>query len=165
MNPALDSKVQNAVRPDASWTMLLHVGAKEVFQIMLQSELTDLPNATELSPAGDVTAMVGLAGALCGVMTIRCGEKTAERITGRMLGSVGPVNPSDVPDAIAEVCNMVAGNFKSKITQLAEHCMLSVPTVIRGDDYEMVTVSDGDQIAVAMAYEGAPIWFCLAVHS
>jgi chemotaxis protein CheX len=165
MNPALDSKVQNAVRPDASWMMLLQVGAKEVFQIMLQSELSDLPNAAEVTPAGDVTAMVGLAGALCGVMTIRCEERTAEKIAGRMLGSVGPVSPSDVPDAIAEVCNMVAGNFKSKITQLAENCMLSVPTVIRGDDYEMVTMSDGDQIKVGMTYESAPIWFCLAVHS
>jgi len=165
MNPALDSKVQNVVRPDASWTMLLQVGAKEVFQIMLQSELSDLPNAAEVTPAGDVTAMVGLAGALCGVMTIRCEERTAEKIAGRMLGSVGPVSPSDVPDAIAEVCNMVAGNFKSKITQLAENCMLSVPTVIRGDDYEMVTISDGDQIKVGMTYESAPSWFCLAVHS
>jgi chemotaxis protein CheX len=109
--------------------------------------------------------MVGLAGTLCGVMSIRCDERTAKKITGRMLGSVGAVDPKDVPDAIAEICNMVAGNFKSKITQLAEHCMLSVPTVIRGNDYEMVTMSDGDQIQVGMTYEGAPIWFCLAVHS
>ena len=165
MNPALDSKVQNAVRPDSSWASLLQVGAKEVFQIMLQSELGALPNVNELTVSGDVTAMVGLAGALCGVMSIRCDERTAEKIAGRMLGSVGAVDPKDVPDAIAEICNMVAGNFKSKITQLAEHCMLSVPTVIRGDDYEMVTVSDGDQITVGMAYDAAPVWFCLAVHS
>jgi chemotaxis protein CheX len=165
MNPALDSKVQTAVRPDSSWLLLLQVGAKEVFQIMLQTELASLPNAEGLTPTGDVTAMVGLAGALCGVMTIRCDSKTAEKMTGRMLGSVGPVDPKDVPDAIAEICNMVAGNFKSKITLLAEHCMLSVPTVIRGDDYEMVTMSDGDQITVGMTYEAAPIWFCLAVHS
>jgi chemotaxis protein CheX len=165
MNPALDSKVQNAVRPDSSWVSLLQVGAKEVFQIMLQTELGNLLNAEEQTPAGDVTAMVGLAGALCGVMTIRCGSKTAEKMAGRMLGSVGAVDPKDVPDAIAEICNMVAGNFKSKITLLAEHCMLSVPTVIRGDDYEMVTMSDGDQITIGMTYEGAPIWFCLAVHS
>jgi CheY-specific phosphatase CheX len=165
MNPALDSKVQNAVRPDSSWGLILQVGAKEVFQIMLQAELGPLPNVEELTVSGDVTAMVGLAGALCGVMSIRCDERTAEKIAGRMLGSVGAVDPKDVPDAIAEVCNMVAGNFKSKITQLAEHCMLSVPTVIRGNDYEMVTVSDGDQITVGLAFDAAPIWFCLAVHS
>jgi CheY-specific phosphatase CheX len=165
MNPALDSKLQNSVRPDSSWVALFQVAAKEVFQIMLQAELGNLANVEELTVSGDVTAMVGLAGALCGVMSIRCDSKTAEKIAGRMLGSVGAVDPKDVPDAIAEICNMVAGNFKSKITQLAENCMLSVPTVIRGDDYEMVTVSDGDQIRVGMSFDAAPIWFCLAVHS
>jgi len=164
MNPALDTRVQATVRPDASWMSLLQVGAREVFQIMLQSELTDLPNVEGLTPSGNVTAMVGMAGALCGVMSIQCDSRTAERIAGRMLGSVGAVDPKDVPDAVAELCNMVAGNFKSKITQLAEHCLLSVPTVIRGDDYELVTVADGDQIVVGMAYESAPIWFCLAIH-
>jgi chemotaxis protein CheX len=165
MNPALESKAQNSVRPDSNWVSLLQVGAKEVFQIMLQTELADVPKAEELTIKGDVTAMVGLAGALCGVMSIRLDRRTAEKIAGRMLGSVGKVNPNDVPDAIAEVCNMVAGNFKSKITQLAENCMLSVPTVIRGEDYEMVTVSNGDQINVVLACDGVPIWFCLAVHS
>jgi chemotaxis protein CheX len=165
MNPALDSKVQNVVRPDANWKSLLEVGAKEVFQIMLQADLENLRNADELTVSGDVTAMVGLAGALCGVMSIRCESRTAEKIAGRMLGSVGDLNPSDVPDAIAEICNMVAGNFKSKIAQLAEHCMLSVPTVIRGNDYELVTISDGDQVTVGLAYDATPIWFCLAIHS
>lgn len=165
MNPALDSKVQNTVRPDSTWTPLLLLGAKEVFQIMLQTELEELPHVHELTVSGDVTSMVGLAGALCGVMSIRCDSRTAEKIAGRMLGSVGHVDPKDVPDAIAEICNMVAGNFKSKITQLAEHCMLSVPTVIRGEDYEMIAVSDGDQITVGLSYDSAPIWFCLAIHS
>jgi chemotaxis protein CheX len=164
MNPALDSRTHNSVRPDASWPMLLEVGAKEVFQIMLQTELKNLPHVEELSVTGDVTAMVGLAGALCGVMTIRCDTHTAEKMAGRMLGSVGLVSPNDIPDAIAEVCNMVAGNFKSKITQLAENCMLSVPTVIRGHDYEMVTIADGDHIAIGLSYDSEPIWFCLAVH-
>jgi hypothetical protein len=36
MNPALDSKVQSGVRPDASWSSLMQVGAREVFEIMLE---------------------------------------------------------------------------------------------------------------------------------
>jgi chemotaxis protein CheX len=165
MNPALGQRVQNSIRPDSSWALLLEVGAKEVFQIMLQSELKNLPHAEDQPVSGDVTAMIGLAGALCGVMTIRCDSRTAEKMAGRMLGSVGPVNPNDMPDAIAEICNMVAGNFKSKINQLAENCLLSVPTVIRGHDYEMVTVADGEHILIGLSYDSAPVWFCLAVHS
>lgn len=165
MNPALDSKIQASVRPDATWGSLLELATKEVFQIMLQSDLNTMPSSFEDVAAGDTTAMVGLAGSLCGVLSIRCDSRTAESIAGRMLGSVGSVAPSDVADAIAEICNMVAGNFKGKISLLADHCMLSVPTVIRGDDYEMVAIADGEQIAASFGYENGVIWVCLAVHS
>ena len=165
MNPALDSRIQNSVHPDASWEPLLECAVKEVFQIMLQTDLITVPKTADQVSAGDTTAMVGLAGAMCGVLTIRCNSKTAESVAGRMLGSVGNVSPSEIPDALAEICNMVAGNFKSKITRLADNCMLSVPTVIRGDDYEMVTIADGESISVTVEYENAPIYANLAVHS
>lgn len=165
MNPALDSNIQTQVRPDATWGTLLDCATKEVFQIMLQTDLTTVSVPEGDVATGDTTAMVGLAGALCGVLSIRCSSRTAESIAGRMLGSVGAVDPSEVPDAIAEICNMVAGNFKAKITRLADHCLLSVPTVIRGEDYEMVTIADGEQIVVCLGHEGERIWVCLAVHS
>jgi chemotaxis protein CheX len=164
MNPALD-KVQAQVRPDATWVSLLELATKEVFQIMLQSDINAMPKTTEGVPFGDTTAMVGLAGSLCGVLSIRCDSKSAGSIASRMLGSVGPVDPHDVADAIAEICNMVAGNFKGKITRLADSCMLSVPTVIRGDDYEMLTIADGEQISTSFSYETGLLWVCLAVHS
>jgi len=164
MNSALDSKNQNTVRPDEFWGALLDCATKEVFQLMVQTELTTLTGTIEGTPAGDTTAMVGLAGALCGVLSIRCDARTAESIAGRMLGSVGTVNPDEVPDALAEICNMVAGNFKSKITRLADNCMLSVPMVIRGEDYEMVAIADGEQIVVCLGYEATHIWIAIAVH-
>jgi chemotaxis protein CheX len=132
---------------------------------MLQSDLNTMPKSLEDVASGDTTAMVGLAGSLCGVLSIRCDSRTAGSIAGRMLGSVGSVAPSEVADAITEICNMVAGNFKGKISLLANHCMLSVPMVIRGDDYEMVTIADGEQIAASFGYENSLIWVCLAVHS
>jgi chemotaxis protein CheX len=165
MNPTLGSKIAASVSPDSTWEPLLELATKEVFQIMLQSDLNTMPKSSEDVAFGDTTAMVGLAGALCGVLSIRCDSRTAESIAGRMLGSVGSVAASEVPDAIAEICNMVAGNFKGKITRLADNCMLSVPTVIRGDDYEMLTIADGEQITASFGYENGIIWVCLAVHS
>ena len=165
MKPMLDARARNGVRPDSTWTGIMDCAVKEVFQIMLQTDLTSMPGSGDGAPVGDTTAMVGMAGALCGVLTIRCTSHTAESITARMLGSSGPVKPSDVTDAIAEICNMVAGNFKGKITALADRCMLSVPTVIRGDDYEMVSIADGEQLSLCYAYGGSPVWICLAVNS
>jgi chemotaxis protein CheX len=166
MNPALHAKVPTAVRPDATWESLLDLATKEVFQIMVQSDLDSIPKSTTELPDGDTTAMVGLAGSLCGVLSIRCDSRTAENIAGRMLGSVGAVSPTELADAIAEICNMVAGNFKGKITRLADNCLLSVPTVIRGEDYEMLTIADGEQISASFNYENSGVvWVCLAVHS
>ena len=164
MNTMLDAKTRRAARPDATWPALLDCAAKEVFKIMVQADITTMLKSEDGTPTGDTTAMVGLAGALCGVLSIRCTSQTAGSIARIMLGSTGAVNSHEVTDAIAEICNMVAGNFKSKIAMLAEHCLLSVPTVIRGDDYEMVTIANGEHIALCLEYDGKPIWICLAAH-
>jgi len=108
-----------------NWISLLEVAAQEVFELMLGCQLI-APASTEETRL-DVTAMVGLAGQLCGVLSVRCAGKAAALMTSKMLGvaleKVGP----DVADALGEVCNMVAGNFKNKIVGLAESCMLSPP--------------------------------------
>ena len=101
------------------------------------SELTK-PDS-ESTARFDVTAMVGLAGKLSGMVSIRCQEKAAALMASRMLGleldKVGP----DISDALGEVCNMVAGNFKNKIAGLGDGCMLSPPSVITGEDYMVHT--------------------------
>ena len=57
----------------------------------------------------------------------------ASKMLGVDLDKVG----AEMSDALGEVCNMVAGNFKNKIAGLAEGCMLSPPTVITGNDYSL----------------------------
>jgi hypothetical protein len=60
---------------------------------------------------------------------------------------------------------MVAGNFKSKVTTLADHCMLSVPTVIWGEDYVLQTVLPHEGFEVVLSFEGDPLWFTLVIHT
>jgi chemotaxis protein CheX len=108
-----------------NWTPLLDTAVKKVFELMLGSELTQAGIAEPTNM--QITAMVGLAGQLCGVLSVRCSEKSAALMTSRMLGvgldKVGP----EVADALGEICNMIAGNFKHKVAGLAEGCMLSPP--------------------------------------
>ncbi len=103
--------------------------------------------------------MVGLAGQLCGVFSVRCDGKAAALITSKMLGvAVDKVGP-EVADAIGEVCNMVAGNFKNKISGLAEGCMLSPPTVITGSDYTMRSLADSPALDVRLLLKAYPLSF------
>jgi chemotaxis protein CheX len=123
-----------------------------------------VPTASEEKPL-DVTAMVGLAGQLCGVLSVRCTGKAAAMMASKMLGmdldKVGP----EISDALGEVCNMVAGNFKNKVSGLSEGCMLSPPTVITGNDYSLHSIADSPGLEVRLLFEGMSVNISLQIHS
>lgn len=146
-----------------NWVPMLTVAVQEVFELMLGCKLT----ALEAQPEDllDITAMVGLAGQLCGVMSIRCSTKSSAIMASKMLGvepdKVGP----EMCDAFGEICNMVAGNFKNKIAGLGDGCMLSVPTVITGNDYCLHSMADSPAVEVRMLFENMPVVISLQIHS
>jgi len=82
----------------------------------------------------------------------------------RMLG----VQPGEIGregcDAFGEICNMIAGNFKNKISGLGNGCMLSVPTIISGDHYNVHPGSGTEAIEVTLLFEGTPISISLQLH-
>jgi chemotaxis protein CheX len=156
------STTQTQVRPDASWKVVLECAATEVFEIMAGGKAEPW-SSPEDAPKGELTAMVGLAGALCGILTVRCTRKVAEDLAMRMTGGTTVTNGM-LGDTMGEICNMVAGNFKGKFTNLADHCMLSVPTVISGEDYVMYPVDAGESFLVGLKWASSPVWVCLTVH-
>jgi len=145
-----------------NWAALLELATREVFELMLACQLT-VPASADESPL-DVTAMVGLAGQLCGVLSVRCSGKAAAFMTSKMLGVPLDKVGSEVTDALGEVCNMVAGNFKNKIPGLAEGCMLSPPTVITGSDYTLRSQADSPALQIRLLLEGMLIVISLQVH-
>jgi chemotaxis protein CheX len=154
--PAADAIHEN-------WIPLLEMATREVFELMLSSQLA-VP-ATAEEPAPEVTAMVGLAGQLCGVLSVRCDAKAAALIASKMLGvppdKVGP----DVSDALGEICNIVAGNFKNKIAGMAEGCILSPPTVVTGSDYTLHTQPYSPVLEVRLLFESMPIVVSLLIKN
>ena len=144
------------------WLPTLQLSAQEVFDLMLGSTLEVPPQA----PSGEgleITSMVGLAGQLCGVMSLRCSAKSAARMASCMLGIDADGASQEVWDAVGEVCNMVAGNFKNKIDGMGDGCMLSVPTVIAGADYSLYSMA-ADAIHTILLFEGEPLVLSLELH-
>jgi len=146
-----------------TWIPILELAIREVFELMLGSKL-DLPGDESRQQPG-ITAMVGLAGQVCGVMSIKCDTKAASRMASKMLGSEPDEKSADLQDAFGEICNMVAGNFKNKITGMSDKCMLSVPTVVTGSDYSLRSLSDSDSIEVTMLFERLPFTVSLEIQS
>ena len=100
--------------------------------------------------------MVGLAGPLCGVFTFRCDTQSAALIASKMLGTQAEGGNEQALDAIGEVCNMIAGNFKSKISGISASCVLSAPTVVAGGDYRVHSLA-GRSLETTMLFEGSPV--------
>jgi chemotaxis protein CheX len=134
----------------------------EVFEIMVGTSLgTVAPESPCL--VADFTAMVGIAGILCGVLSIRSSSESARHMAAKMLG-IDEVDVSDVQDAFGEVCNMIAGSFKSKIPSLDDGCALSVPTVISGKDYTLHSLAEGERFEVAFSFDDKPLLVTLDLN-
>jgi len=160
----MDTMNANLTSTEGLWGPMLQVSAQEVFERMLASTLAAGPE-TLVEEELDITAMVGLAGQLCGIITLRCPAQSANLMTAKMLGmdaaQVGP----EMWDAVGEICNMIAGNFKNKIAGMGDGCMLSVPTVIEGADYNLHALSDSGKTEIHLLFEGMPLALAIEIHS
>ncbi len=152
-----------AVFDRPTWTPLLELSVREVFDIMLGTRLCPYEAPTDASP-GEFTALVGLAGNLCGVLSIRCTNHAARIMAGKMLGVSPDQVDDDSWDALGEIANMIAGNFKGKLSGIGNHCMLSVPTIIVGTDYQTRSLAGGNTIEIVLNFEHRPLWVTLELH-
>src|SRR5438445_579408 len=67
-----------------NWLPILELAIQEVFEIMLGCQVKPMAPSEHKANA-EFTAMVGLAGALCGIMTVCCDANTARQIATCML--------------------------------------------------------------------------------
>ncbi len=149
---------------EENWLPILELAVEEVFEIMLGTRVKPVPKGDH-KPSTGCTAMVGLAGALCGILTFCCDEKIARELAKCMLGPEIADSDEQVSDALGEICNMIGGNFKNKLSGTDGRCMLSVPTVIKGEEYTFYSLADGDHLDTVMLFQGEPIVVSLQLHS
>ncbi len=138
---------------EENWLPVLELAIEEVFEIMLGCRVKPVAQA-ERKPTNEFTAMIGLAGALCGVLTVCCDAKTAGQIATKMLGDTAK-SAEEVGDALGEICNMIAGNFKNKLAGTDARCMLSVPSIISGGEYSLHSMADGNSVETVVLFEEA----------
>ncbi len=145
------------------FTLALDSAVTEVFEMMVGISLGSCGQVT-LPRVADYTAMIGLAGELCGVLSFRCSLETAAGITAKMLETIERPSQETIRDALGEICNMVAGSFKVRVSDLAAQCWLSVPTVVSGSDYQLYPLTDGMRMQVSRTFGGTLLWLTLDLH-
>ena len=84
-----------------------------------------------------ISAVIGLAGAVSGSMVMQSGNLAAMRMAERITGIAPHSVDAMVRDAMGEVCNMLAGAWKGRDSRMSSGCLLSTPTVVAGNHYEL----------------------------
>ena len=150
---------------EENWRPVLELAVEEVFEIMLGCRVKPAATQPPATWKTEFTAMVGLAGSLCGILTFACDQPTAREVAKCMLGPEIADSEGQVSDALGEICNMIAGNFKNKLSGTDGRCMLSVPTVIKGEEFSLRSLADGEIIDCILMFQDAPVAVSLQLHT
>jgi chemotaxis protein CheX len=148
---------------EENWQPVLELAIEEVFEIMVGCRVKPVAQSGH-TPDRQFTAMVGLTGSLCGILTVCCGGKTAHGLAKAMLGAAAQ-SEAEVGDALGEICNMITGNFKNKLAGTDDRCMLSVPTVVSGGHYSVHSMIEGSSITALVLFENNPVFVTLQVNN
>lgn len=117
---------------------------REVFISMLSLKLTDEPPAPLANEStGQIAGSVGFIGQANGVIYLFAEVDFARILTARMLGiSEAEVEEDEmVNDAIGELSNMIGGYVKSRLCDAGWSCILTIPSIVRGQQLSIERVA------------------------
>jgi len=132
----------------------LDASVEEVFTMMLGIACERDPGPL-VTKAESVTAVVGFGGLLSGACLFKSGSSTAIKIAAAMTGMEFAEVDDTVKDGIGEICNMLAGAWKSKVPDLAANCGLSIPAVITGREYHLHVQAPEFKLVHVFRFDGA----------
>jgi chemotaxis protein CheX len=150
----LDTMIKNLVR-----------ATHEVFETMVFLPVAErTPIAGDaLRPKSNVVAIVGFAGQVSGLVAFYGTKDAANTITGNMLGIPPASVNGEMPDAIGELANMIAGSFRSKMVESGIACAISIPTVTTGSDFYTRYVTDVQRVLCPFQMETNEVFVELIV--
>ena len=145
------------MHPSVPESLVVHLdeAVREVFDLMLSRPCT--PSARDPEPMAGLTALVQFSGTLNGACAIHLELGSADELTEHLTGEP-PTPGSALPaDMVGELCNMIAGMWKSRLAPPMASCHLSSPTVARTCPAE----TEAEASTVTRTYQFAPHWLTL----
>jgi CheY-specific phosphatase CheX len=151
------------VTPRHHWPAVLQETVVEVFSTMAGASVSVAPSVAPLATA-QFTGLVGIAGAIRATFLLQCNQAASHKLAAQMLGVVpeDPACQKASADALGEICNIIAGYFKAKVG-LGDTCMLSVPTIIVGRNYQFHSAKMFERLELAVSYEGEALFATLEI--
>lgn len=152
------------ILPRSEWQAVLCETTIEVFSTMVGVSV-GIPQETCLPVLSQMTGVIGIAGQIRAIFSLRCSQKAAIGIASRMLGIAAddPGAEKAASDAVGEVCNVVAGYFKAKIG-LGDKGSLSLPAIVLGKNYTIHPATGCERLEFPLLLESEPLWITLDIR-
>ncbi len=111
----------------------------DLFNTMLGAEARsrEVGVAMEQGNPRDIMGLIGLSGPARGMVALAFPVDTALNMVNQLLGTDTKVVDDSVSDAVSELVNIVAGGAKAKFPMAGPPIDLSLPTVVRGNNYNV----------------------------
>ena len=137
----------------------------ELFGTMLHMKMRPVPVPVGFgNNDAHIAGVVGFVGKLSGVVYVYTTQAFARRITATLLGiESSEVEEGEmVNDAMGEMANMLVGQMKSRLTDRGIHCVLTIPSVVRGSHFSVEVISSTEGHVFSFEAEGNRIFIhCL----
>ncbi len=110
---------------------------------------------------------IGLGGRVSGLICVYLPEDLARQAAVAMLGMPPEdASPEDMSDILSELCNMIGGTIKSRLSDEGFSCELSLPSVMHGRNFRIETpgFSSGRAIEAAFRHDVHLVRISLALR-
>ena len=93
-----------------------------------------------------VVSAVGFIGTINGVLYLHMEDNLARKLTCRMLDmdetDLDKEDYETVNDVLGELANIIAGTFKNQLCDMGYNCRMTIPSIVRGNQFTIETPSD-----------------------
>jgi chemotaxis protein CheX len=123
---------------------------KEIFLNMFSEQSCLIPKE-EIAGDIEMSAIIGFAGNLSGVLSLHFSSRSASRIASALLGMEVQEGDEMIRDAMGEMANMVAGGFKHRVSGSMDTLKISIPSVIEGKGYKTYPPANAHNMVVGVS--------------
>ncbi|HVB34006.1 MAG TPA: chemotaxis protein CheX [Patescibacteria group bacterium] len=161
MKKILDAEivVSPPAQPETSWPGRIEKAAVAVFAGLLPGKITAA--SAHADRYGDLTAEVGLAGAISGSLSMCCSSAAGMNIASRMLGVPQP-SEEQIRAGLGELAHRIARTIRKEAAGPSSECQLSPPIIASNDDDACNPLAEN--YLIVFEFQGFPIWIRFSLY-
>lgn len=113
---------------------------------------------TEPSASPSVIGIIGFVGDLNLTVALGLPEATAPALVEKFAGFAIPFDSPDMGDVVGELANVLAGEVRARLENKKIKAQMSLPTVARGSDLELLAVEGAASMRFTFDSPAGPFW-------